>query len=132
MKDTKTLASLNNFKKAIESLRTAVEKQTLSDLELAGAIQNFEFCYEMSWKTLKKYAASQGRTLASPREAFQFAWESQFVVDEKLWLAMIEDRNRTTHTYDRASAEQIYLKVKAKYFQAFETLYEKLTKQCHV
>lgn len=128
MKNAKAQQSLQNFKKALDSLNTAVLKSTLSDLELAGAIQNFEFSYELSWKTLQKYGASLGRKIVSPREAFQFALEAGHINDEKLWLDMIEDRNETVHTYDRDSAERIFKEIKGRYFQALSKLYNNLEK----
>lgn len=120
--------SLANFKKAIDSLNEAVSKSQLSHLELAGAIQNFEFCYELSWKTLKKYGEPQGRRITSPRDAFQYAYESEFITEEKVWLDMIEDRNRTTHTYDLTTAKRVFHQVKENYFFAFEELFNKLNK----
>lgn len=128
MTDTKTIQSLKNYKKALDSLKEAVQKPKLSDLELAGAIQNFEFSYELSWKTVQKYAASQGRKIVSPREAFQFALESGYIRNEKLWLSMIEDRNETVHTYDRASAERVFKEIKGRYFDALSDLFESLSK----
>lgn len=128
MKNAKARQSLQNFKKALDSLNAAVSKSTLSDLELAGAIQNFEFSYELSWKTLQKYGASSGRKIVSPREAFQFALEASYINDEKLWLDMIEDRNETVHTYDRGSAERVFKEIKDRYFLALSQLYSKLEK----
>lgn len=128
MKNAKAQQSLQNFKKALDSLNAAVLKSTLSELELAGAIQNFEFSYELSWKTLQKYGASLGRKIVSPREAFQFSLEAGQISDEKLWLDMIEDRNETVHTYDRDSAERIFKEIKDRYFQALSKLYNNLEK----
>lgn len=39
------------------------------DRDKAGAIQAFEFCYELSWETLKKLLESRGvLDLASPKK----------------------------------------------------------------
>lgn len=127
MNDQKVKQSLENFENAIISLEEAVEKEELSDLELAGAIQNFEFCYELAWKTLQKLGGQQGRKIVSPRDAFQFAREAGYLQDERLWLDMIEDRNETVHTYDHATAQKIYKAVKERYFQAFLDLFKKLS-----
>lgn len=126
MSKAKAKQSLQNFKKALDSLNGAIIKTELSDLELAGAIQNFEFSYELSWKTLQKYGDSLGRKIVSPREAFQFALEAGYIQDEKLWLEMIEDRNETVHTYDQTNAERIWKEIKKFYFNALLGLYQQL------
>lgn len=128
MKNVKAKQSLENYKKALESLREAVTIEDLTNLELSGAIQNFEFCYELLWKTLQKYADSLGRKIVSPKEAFQFAREAGLIQDEKLWLDMIQDRNETVHTYDHEAAERIFAEVKNRYFKAFLEIDQKLSK----
>ena len=128
MKDPKTLQSFDNFKKALESLKSAVLKPDLSELERAGAIQNFEFCYELLWKTLQKYGTTIGRRIVSPREAFQFAYQAGLIQNEKLWLDMIEDRNETVHTYDQASAERVFQEIKKRYYPAFLDITLELSK----
>ncbi|MBI3017725.1 MAG: nucleotidyltransferase substrate binding protein [Deltaproteobacteria bacterium] len=127
MKTKTTQQSLENFKKALESLKNAVLKSSLSELELAGAIQNFEFCYELLWKTLQKHASTLGRRIITPREAFQFAHQAGLIEDEKLWLNMIEDRNETVHTYDQTNAEHVYQEIKNRYFPAFLDIFKKLS-----
>lgn len=42
-----------------------------SELEKAGAIQAFEICYELSWKTMKRILAYRGLEANSPREVFR-------------------------------------------------------------
>lgn len=129
MKDERIKQSLINFQKALTSLQKAVTKDSLSELELAGAIQNFEFCYEICWKTLKKKAESEGRSVGSPKKAFQYALESGFISDESTWLAMINDRNQTTHTYDQATAEEIFKHIKENYYPALKKLYQEISEQ---
>jgi len=46
-----------NFERAFLLLREAFEKDpaAMSDLEKEGAIQRFEYTFELAWKTLKDY-----------------------------------------------------------------------------
>jgi len=43
------------------------------DLDRAGIIQYFEFCFELSWKTLKKILSFKGELVSNlgPRDVFR-------------------------------------------------------------
>jgi nucleotidyltransferase substrate binding protein (TIGR01987 family) len=43
------------------------------------------------------------------REAFAMAW----LADEEAWLAMLADRNLTSHTYDEELAQAVYSRLGA-------------------
>jgi nucleotidyltransferase substrate binding protein (TIGR01987 family) len=45
----------------------------ISDQDKAGAIQAFEFSYELSWKTMKRILAYKGIDVRSPRDTFREA-----------------------------------------------------------
>lgn len=73
----------------------------------AGAIQAFEFCFELSWKTMKRLLLQKGIEVRSPRDAFREAAANQFIVDPTMWFQFIEIRNLTSHTYDETVALKI-------------------------
>ena len=73
-----------------------------------AAIQRFEFTFEMAWKTVRAYASSEGLDCVSPRDCFRIAFRLGLVDKDAAWMAMVEDRNRTTHTYDEAIAQRIF------------------------
>ena len=53
----------------------------IDDRDKAGAIQAFEFCYELSWKTMKRILALRGQETGSPKDTFRkAALEKQVVV----------------------------------------------------
>lgn len=73
-------------------------------------IKRFEFSYELFWKCLKDHLAEEfGITSRSPREVFKEAFDKGIVSNDEfpLLLNMIDDRNRTSHTYDEKTAEEI-------------------------
>ncbi len=72
-----------------------------------SAIQRFEFCYELTWKSLKQYCDASGAPVFSPRDAFRTAFRLGLIADGAEWLRMVEDRNRTTHTYNERVADAI-------------------------
>jgi uncharacterized protein YutE (UPF0331/DUF86 family) len=42
-------------------------------------------------------------------------------------MDMISSRNKTTHTYNEATADEIYFKILKEYYPAFIEFYEKMT-----
>ena len=49
--------------------------------------------------------------------------------DGESWLAMIQDRNLTSHTYNRSTAEQVSQQVGARYLLCFRELRLVLTQR---
>ena len=91
-----------------QALFAAALKEAKSTLEKDGAVQRFEFSYELFWKTLKKVLEFQGKICNSPRETFREAAVLQLVDDPDFWFEVIRYRNLTVHLYDEEIAEQIY------------------------
>lgn len=59
------IKAFNKFKIFSENLQSEQEK--------AGAVQAFEYCYELSWKTMKRLLNERGVIVNSPREVFRCA-----------------------------------------------------------
>ena len=79
----------------------------------AGAIQNFEFTYELCWKFMKRWLDENiGAAYVDgvPRvQLFRLAAESQLITDVDKWMEYHRARNKTSHTYDVEVAESVYL-----------------------
>ena len=73
-----------------------------------AAIKRFEYNFELAWKAIKRFAALEGESCDSPRSAFRTALRLSWIDDDEIWLDMLDDRNRTTHTYKEATAESVY------------------------
>ncbi len=73
-----------------------------------ACIQRFEFTFEMAWRAIQAHARVEGLGCQSPRDCLRTAFRLGLMDDDPGWMAMVEDRNRTTHTYDEASAREIY------------------------
>lgn len=116
---------LEQVAKALWRLREAVCVESPSQLEIDGAIQRFEFTYELTWKALRAALASEGREVNSPRQSFRAAYQLEWIDDEAPWLEMIDDRNLTTHTYNEQLAGEIYGRLPG-HLRAIETLYSRL------
>jgi nucleotidyltransferase substrate binding protein (TIGR01987 family) len=121
---------LNNYEKALESLSQAVNlssKRELSDLEKQGMIQAFEFTHELAWNVLKDYFSFQGtQGITGSRDATREAFSKGLIEDGDGWMAMIQSRNKSSHTYNHSVANEIVALVIKTYFPLFQLLLHKL------
>lgn len=91
-----------------------------------ASIQRFEFTFAMAWKAMQRYALGEGVECVSPRDCFRVAFRLGLIEKDAQWMAMVEDRNRTAHTYDEQSARTIYRALPA-HARLLRGLLEKLT-----
>lgn len=121
---------LDNYQRALASLTEAVtlnRERPLSDLEQQGLIQAFEFTHELAWNCLKDYLQYQGeQNLMGSRDATRRAYTLGLITDGAEWMDMIVNRNRTSHTYNKATASQISQAVTERYYPLFCQLAERL------
>jgi len=83
----------------------------LTDRDRAGAIQAFEFTYELAWKTMRRILRSQGvpdPEITSTKSWVREAAQMGLISNPKMWFEFINIRNLTVHTYnDQISAKII-------------------------
>lgn len=113
MKEAIDLA-IKKLDNAISRLKGGIET-TKDELDKDGVIQRFEFTYELLWKALKIYLEREGVEVKTPRENFKEAFRIGLIDDEDIFLDLIEDRNRTSHTYDKAVSEEIFMEARTLY-----------------
>jgi nucleotidyltransferase substrate binding protein (TIGR01987 family) len=100
---------LLGFERALESLTQALSSPAKSDLEKAGCIQYFEFCFELAWKSIRFVASSHGLgDCSSPKACLKQAFAMHWINNEGTWLDMLAARNRMSHTYNAADALAVY------------------------
>jgi len=81
--------------------------------EIDLVIHRFEFTIELFWKALQKHLYDDfGIAVHGPKQVLQQAYAVGLICDETVWLAMIHDRNLTSHTYKEALAFMIYENIK--------------------
>ncbi|MGL6118964.1 MAG: HI0074 family nucleotidyltransferase substrate-binding subunit [Fusobacteriaceae bacterium] len=121
---------LYDYKKAFSKLEIALEKDARSDeLYLDGTIQRFEFVYELSWKLMKHYLEFEGIEASSPRTAFREAFKMGIISDAAEWIKLMENRNRTSHTYNEETAWDIYEKISTEYISIFDEFKNKISEK---
>lgn len=121
--DIRWVQRFDHFKKAYAQLQDALalmETRPLSNIEKQGAIQAFEFTYELAWNVLRDYLVWQGtETLSGSRDAIREGFKRELISDGHAWLAMLQDRNRTVHTYNEETANQILEQLRSRYSGLF-------------
>ena len=115
---------LADLASALARLRDALA-QPKTEWTRDAAIQRFEFTFELAWKSVAAAALVQGIEVASPKRAWQAAFQLGWIDDDRLWLDMLEDRNRASHSYREATAEKIHGRL-AAYAAAIAALLEVL------
>lgn len=119
--------ALKKLENAFLKLKDGVEVAN-DELEKDGVIQRFEFTFEILWKTIKLFLKHQGVDVKTPRECLKEAFRIGIIDDEENFLDMLEDRNVTTHLYDKEESEQIFIRIKNNYILSFENVLDKLKK----
>jgi len=141
-KDIRWLQRFSNYVKAYKKLSEAIEYvnsntiensgqikegSVLNDIVKQGLIQCFEYTHELGWNVMKDYAEYQGNSeIAGSRDATREAFKMKLVTDGKIWMNMIENRNRTSHTYNEDTANEIYTLIIEDYHKAFHNFLIKM------
>jgi nucleotidyltransferase substrate binding protein (TIGR01987 family) len=58
--------------------------------------------------------------------AFKEAFAANLILNGDSWVAMIDDRNLTTHTYNETTALAVYQRIKCIYLELFVRLKERV------
>lgn len=96
-------------------------QRDLTELEQQGLIQAFEFTHELAWNVLKDYLQDQGyANLIGSKNATRTAFKNGLIEDGEAWIAMIESRNQTSHTYNEDLANEIATAILTRYVPEFE------------
>ena len=113
----------SNYCSALEQLETFFEPPALNEREQQGLIKAFEYTFELSWNTLRDLLRSQGNAnLLGSRDTLREAFQLGLISDGETWMLMIQDRNLTSHTYNRATAEAIAANITNRYLACFQQL----------
>lgn len=128
MQDIRWKQRFKNFDRAFVLLREVWERgmDSLTQLEKEGAIQRFEFAFELAWKTLKDYLEEQGVVFkeATPRKVIKEAFAVGILEDGQVWMDILHHRNLLTHKYDFKTFDEALTKIEVCYYAAFDQLHE--------
>lgn len=117
----------SNYKKALAMLTKGIEiveadedfSVDVRDIMHEGLIQRFEYTLELAWNVMKDYETNQGKqdipgSRAAIREALNMG-----IIKDRTWMKSINDRNLSTHDYNRSTANEIRNKIVNVYYPLF-------------
>lgn len=132
-KDIRWEQRFSNFVKALDKLSQSAEYinstviaedknagNVLGEMLKEGLTQRFKYTHELAWNVMKDYAEYQGNpNIGGSRDASREAFQLKLATDGRVWMDMISSRNKTSHTYNEATADEIYAKILNSYYPAF-------------
>ena len=125
----RTAEKLEKLKDAISRLEEAIAEygDRPSKVVRDGAIQRFEFCTELAWKATREYLLDQGYTeINSPKSVMKKAYADGVISDETGWLALLNDRNLTSHMYDDETAQCVFGRIQSAHLPLLCALRDRL------
>ena len=125
--DVRWKQRFENFERAFGLLQEAFAQapEAMSDLEKEGAIQRFEYTFELAWKTLKDYLVYSGVVFdqITPRSVIKQAFAAKIIQDGQTWIEMLDQRNLMSHTYDDESFRIAFDSISRSYRAAIEQVF---------
>ena len=117
----------SNYNRALAQLETFADPPALNEREQQGLIKAFEYTFELAWNRLRDLLRSQGdTTLLGSRDTLREAFRLGLIDAGESWMLMIQDRNLTSHSYNRATADAIAAQILNSYLPCFQQLSQRL------
>ncbi|MDF2432884.1 MAG: hypothetical protein JWP44_2515 [Mucilaginibacter sp.] len=115
-------SKIATFEQALKTFKEALLENP-SELERDGAIQRFEYCFDLAWKTLKQFLEKRGLfDLNSPRSVYSAAYSEGIIDDEVIWSTIILKRNASVHTYNQLLAATLFAELPLYYYAMYNLL----------
>ena len=129
--DVRWRQRFQSYRQAFSQLAAAADlakQRKLSDLEQQGLIQAFEFTHELAWNTLKDFLESRGAAnIYGSKDATREAFAKGLIASGDEWMAMIQARNRSSHTYNAKTANEVAAAILTNFVAEFSTFLVKFT-----
>ena len=119
---------LENFGTALVRLTNACSRDRYDDLERAGLIKTFEFCFELSWNVLKDLLFYEGHEVKVPRAVIRKSFEVDYLdeADCESLLNALDQRNLLSHMCRAELAQEAESLIKQRYHPVLLRLYATL------
>lgn len=110
--DIRWLQRYGNYHRACRRILDVTESggspADLSELEMEGLIQRFEYTFELGWKVLQDLLKYKGyEFMQGPNGTLRKAFEDGLIADHDGWRRMAMARVTTSHTYNEGEAAEV-------------------------
>ena len=113
-------------KRILDITESGNQPDSLSELEMEGLIQRFEYTFELGWKVLQDFLKFKGyEFVQGPNGTLQ----DGLISDHDGWRRMAKARVTTSHTYNEGDAIQIARKIYEEYSLLLKQLDTKLNEE---
>ena len=134
--DIRWIQRYGNFHKACSRLLEVIESgksmEDLTELEVEGLVQRFEYTFELSWKVLQDLLIYKGyEFMLGPNGTLKKAFEDGLISDHDGWRRMARSRNTLSHVYDETEFKQIVGLIYRDYAPLLKHLDEGLDRLSH-
>jgi len=121
-----------NYEKALVILRDFTRVEKLNIREKQGLIKSFEYTYELGWNVMKDFLLEKGNNeIFGSKDAIRLAFKMGIIDNGEAWMNMVNDRNRTVHTYDNENATIVVNNILNKHITTLEKFYSKMKALSH-
>ena len=132
--DIRWLQRYDSFHRANKRILDITESDgtldNLSELEMEGLIQRFEYTFELGWKVLQDLLKYKGcESVQSPNGTLQKAFEDGLISDHDGWRRMAKARVTTSYTYNEGDAIEIVRKIYEEYSLLLKRLDNRLSEE---
>lgn len=129
--DIRWIQRYANYHKACTRLLEVTEADRflddLSELEMEGLVQRFEYTFELAWKVLQDLLIYKGYDfMLGPNGTMKMAFEDGLITDHDGWRRMAKSRNTLSHVYDESEALPIVHLIYSDYAPLLKQLDESL------
>ena len=131
--DIRWIQRYANFHKACARLIEVTESDRLmgdlSELEIEGLVQRFEYTFELARKVLQDLLIYKGyEFMLGPNGTMKMAFEDGLITDHDGWRRMAKSRNSLSHVYDEEEVLPIVRLIYSDYAPLLKQLDESLGK----
>ena len=129
--DIRWIQRYANYHKACSRLVAVTEAdrfmEDLSELEIEGLVQRFEYTFELAWKVLQDLLIYKGyEFMLGPNGTLKMAFDDGLITDHDGWRKMAKSRNTLSHVYDEEEVLPIVKLIYSDYAPLLKKLDEEL------
>lgn len=112
----------NSFKNSLLSLEEAKGQDKSNSFILSGTAMKFNLTFDLAWRLMSDIIREEHKivdyAIGSPRETLRKA-KSLGIIDDDIWVNMLDDRNDLTHDYDYQIVTEKFDTIVDKYISVF-------------